>query len=99
MVRLASAPLRRTFRFCLILEVLIFGFPLPNATFRLLATFTRYESSSSSTYKKNGTSFAIQYGTGSMTGFLSQDNIAIGDLTVKDQVGLQFACQAPKILK
>ncbi len=46
-----------------------------------------------------GTSFAIQYGTGSMTGFLSQDNTAIGDLTVKNQVGLQFACQAPKILK
>jgi hypothetical protein len=44
-----------------------------------------------------GTSFAIQYGTGSMTGFLSQDNIAIGDLTVINQVGLQFACQAPKI--
>jgi phytepsin len=72
--------------------------PSSKCYFSLACYFhTRYESSSSSTYKENGTSFAIQYGTGSMTGFLSQDSIAIGDLTVIDQVGLQFACQAPKI--
>jgi phytepsin len=46
----------------------------------------RYKSSKSSTYKEDGTSFAIQYGTGSMEGFLSQDDVTLGDVTVKGQV-------------
>lgn len=46
----------------------------------------RYSSSKSSTYKANGESFAIQYGTGSMSGFLSQDHLTLGDLVVKNQV-------------
>lgn len=29
---------------------------------------------------------AIQYGSGSISGFLSQDNVQVGDLVVKDQV-------------
>ena len=35
-----------------------------------------------------GKSAAIQYGTGSISGFFSEDNVKIGDLTVKDQVFL-----------
>jgi cathepsin D len=46
----------------------------------------RYDSTKSSTYVANGTSFSIQYGTGSMTGFLSQDILNIGGLLVKGQV-------------
>jgi len=38
----------------------------------------RYESDKSSKYVKNGKSFAMQYGTGSCTGFLSQDDIIVG---------------------
>ncbi|EJF61236.1 endopeptidase [Dichomitus squalens LYAD-421 SS1] len=49
---------------------------------------TKYDSSSSSTYKANGTEFSIQYGSGSMEGFVSQDTFRIGDLTVD---GLDFA--------
>jgi saccharopepsin len=60
---------------------------------------TKYDSSSSSTYKKNGTSFEIRYGSGSLSGFVSQDIMTIGDLKIKDQIfaeateepGLAFA--------
>ncbi|XP_074595107.1 cathepsin D [Brevipalpus obovatus] len=45
----------------------------------------KYDSSKSSTYKANGTSFEIRYGTGSMTGFLSEDTVQIANLNIKDQ--------------
>jgi len=44
-----------------------------------------YDSSSSSTYKKNGSTFEIQYGSGSLSGFVSQDVMTIGDLHIKNQ--------------
>ncbi|KAF8974534.1 endopeptidase [Flammula alnicola] len=46
---------------------------------------TKYDSSSSSTYKVNGSEFSIQYGSGSMEGFVSNDVLSIGDLTIKGQ--------------
>ncbi|KAG0632170.1 hypothetical protein M758_1G309800 [Ceratodon purpureus] len=46
----------------------------------------KYRASKSTSYKADGTSFAIQYGTGSMEGFLSVDDVTLGDLTVKEQV-------------
>jgi saccharopepsin len=45
----------------------------------------KYDSSASSTYKKNGSSFEIRYGSGSLSGFVSRDNLVIGDLKVKNQ--------------
>ncbi|KAK9479611.1 aspartic peptidase domain-containing protein [Lipomyces japonicus] len=46
---------------------------------------TKYDSSASSTYQKNGTGFDIQYGSGSMSGFVSNDVLTIGDLEIKSQ--------------
>jgi cathepsin D len=37
-----------------------------------------YDSSASTSYKKNGQSFSLQYGTGSCNGFLSTDDVVIG---------------------
>ncbi|KAI0516206.1 hypothetical protein KFK09_008878 [Dendrobium nobile] len=50
---------------------------------------SKYKSGKSSTYKKNGQSAAIQYGTGAIAGFLSQDHLTVGDLLVKDQVFIE----------
>ncbi|KAF2711700.1 peptidase A1 [Pleomassaria siparia CBS 279.74] len=46
---------------------------------------TKYDHSSSSTYKKNGSEFEIRYGSGSLSGYVSQDTFEIGDLKVKNQ--------------
>ncbi|KAH9905819.1 Asp-domain-containing protein [Xylariomycetidae sp. FL2044] len=46
---------------------------------------SKYDSSASSTYKKNGTEFEIRYGSGSLSGFVSRDDMTIGDITVKNQ--------------
>ncbi|KAK6242909.1 hypothetical protein QUC31_009318 [Theobroma cacao] len=50
---------------------------------------SKYKSSRSSTYTKIGKSCEINYGSGSISGFLSQDNVKVGGLVVKDQVFIE----------
>jgi cathepsin D len=45
-----------------------------------------YKSSRSSTYVKNGAAFVIEYGSGGVKGFLSQDTVTWGGLSVLNQV-------------
>ncbi|EMD33738.1 hypothetical protein CERSUDRAFT_56642 [Gelatoporia subvermispora B] len=46
---------------------------------------SKYDSSKSSSYNANGSSFEIQYGSGSMQGIVSQDTLSIGDLNITNQ--------------
>lgn len=46
----------------------------------------KYNHAKSSTYVANGTAFSIQYGSGSMTGFVSEDTVTLGDLNVPHQL-------------
>ncbi|KAG6837444.1 hypothetical protein H0H93_009538 [Arthromyces matolae] len=46
---------------------------------------TKYDSAESASYVQNGTKFSIRYGSGSMEGFVSQDTLSIGDLTIQHQ--------------
>jgi phytepsin len=40
----------------------------------------------SNTFHRPGTSAAIQYGTGAISGFFSYDDVKVGNLVVKNQV-------------
>ncbi|CAD7002402.1 unnamed protein product [Ceratitis capitata] len=46
----------------------------------------QYDSSASSTYVANGEAFSIEYGSGSLSGFLSQDTVRVAGLTISNQV-------------
>ncbi|KIM29549.1 hypothetical protein M408DRAFT_15890 [Serendipita vermifera MAFF 305830] len=60
---------------------------VPGASCTSIACFlhAKYDAKASSTYKANGTEFAIRYGSGSLEGYVSQDVMTIGDLTIKKQ--------------
>jgi len=45
----------------------------------------KYDSGSSSTYKANGTKYSIRYGSGSCSGFMSDDVVSVGGLRVVNQ--------------
>jgi phytepsin len=54
----------------------------------------RYKSAKSKTYKKNGETCTITYGSGQIAGFFSKDNVLVGSLVVKNQV----KCKAVKVM-
>ncbi|CAM6087739.1 unnamed protein product [Calypogeia fissa] len=61
--------------------------PSSKCYFSLACYFHRkYTSKKSSSYVEDGSAFSIEYGSGSMSGFLSQDTLLMGDLAIKGQV-------------
>ncbi|GMM37139.1 proteinase A [Saccharomycopsis crataegensis] len=60
---------------------------VPSSECGSLACFlhTKYDHDASSTYKSNGSSFEIRYGSGSLEGYVSQDTLSIGDLIIPKQ--------------
>lgn len=50
---------------------------------------SKYNSRKSTTFTKNGTSCEIKYGSGSISGFFSKDNVKVGNLIVKDQLFIE----------
>jgi len=56
---------------------------VPNAK-PFLSSHKIYDHGKSSTYKANGTTFAIQYGSGPVSGVYSSDHVGIGNLKLED---------------
>ncbi|KAK4319605.1 hypothetical protein Pmani_009495 [Petrolisthes manimaculis] len=60
------------------------------------AFHNQYNHSISSTYTPNGTDFHIQYGTGSLDGYVSLDNVDLAGLVARDQ-GFAEATKEPSV--
>lgn len=60
---------------------------VPSSHCNSIACFlhTSYDASASSTYKKNGSDFEIRYGSGSLSGYVSQDTVQLGDMKIEHQ--------------
>ena len=52
----------------------------------------KYNHALSSTYVANGSAFAIEYGSGSLSGFVSEDSVNFGGLNVKVRYACGLAC-------
>lgn len=65
---------------------------LTQMNFELLVTHNRYDASKSWTYVENGTGFSIQYASGNVRGFLSEDVVVVSlkSLTCKSKRVLLF---------
>nr|QWY73218.1 lyososomal aspartic protease [Hofstenia miamia] len=68
--------------------------PSTSCTSEACVKHKRYDHSASSTYVANGRSFSIQYGSGSLTGYLSEDKVSVAGMTISN-VTFAEATQEP----
>ncbi|KZT33959.1 Asp-domain-containing protein [Sistotremastrum suecicum HHB10207 ss-3] len=63
------------------------NFWVPSTSCNSIACYLhkKYDSTASSSFKKNGSEFEIYYDSGAISGIISQDVLSIGDLTIKSQ--------------
>ncbi|KAF9279718.1 endopeptidase [Linnemannia elongata] len=63
------------------------NFWVPSTHCNSIACFLhrRFDSEKSTTFHPNGTQFAIQYGSGSLEGIISNDNVEVGGAVIKRQ--------------
>lgn len=63
------------------------NFWVPSTSCNSIACYLhkKYDSTASSTFKKNGSEFEIYYDSGAISGIISQDVLSIGDLTINSQ--------------
>mmetsp|Transcript_48295 Transcript_48295/g.59393 ORF Transcript_48295/g.59393 Transcript_48295/m.59393 type:complete len:382 (-) Transcript_48295:119-1264(-) len=54
---------------------------VPDSSCNNCGFHTKFNSNASSTYKPNGTTFAIRYGSGSLKGFLGEDVVNLGGIS------------------
>jgi len=59
---------------------------IPSSTCTNCGLKPKYKSAASSTYQANGTIFDIEYGSGPVSGFLSEDTVNFGGKLLKNQV-------------
>lgn len=50
-------------------------------------THVQFDASKSSTYKSNGTLFAIQYGSGALTGVIGNDVVSVAGIAISQDFG------------
>lgn len=73
--------------FKVILDTGSSNFWVPSQDCSSLACFlhSKYDHDASSSYKANGTQLELNYGSGSASGYVSNDVLTIGDLSIKNQ--------------
>lgn len=75
-------------RFTVVLDTGSSSFWVPSSKCKDVACskHQRYNSTASSTYQANGTKFGVNYGSGHVEGFYSQDVLRVGGIKIEDQI-------------